>query len=399
MSESVELVAGTGPTQLPRQAPMAPFSQQALAFLDALSASLLGEPACRAHPGLVALGFWIRPAGLAALRLHASQGSAARGRQAAGVVLHMAPGNVDNLFAYAWIISLLCGNADIIRLSSRPSEEREQLLEVIRGLFEDPTHHAIRARSAIVRYGHDDAVTIELSRLADRRVIWGSDATVAHLRALPAPPLCQDIVFPDRQSAVLLSAAAVVATSNVEPLVDSLYRDAYTYNQRACASPRLLVWLADGAVETARARLWPALAAHISRRNPPLSAADLMDKLVAVQSMALDADIVVETGNDRRLHCIRLEAPADDLLAAHCGGGLFFEGVAETTAAIASWLPPRTQTLTHWGFDSAAVEELSTALKADMPDRLVPIGRALDFGPVWDGMDLFEHLSRRIRVT
>lgn len=399
MSETLELLAGTAPQHLRQAPPLAPFSVPVLGFLAALSADLLGDPAWRAHPGLVALGFWLRPAGLARLRGHAALADPGSRRHAAGVVLHLAPGNVDNLFAYPWVISLLCGNADVIRLSSRPSAERTALLGVIGRLLGDPAHAAIRARCAIVRYGHDDSVTGELSALADRRVIWGSDTTIAHLRALPAPPLCQDVLFPDRQSAALLSAAAVGAATDLDPMVEALYRDAYTFDQRACASPRLLVWLADGDVQPARTRFWSAFAACIAQRGPAFSEADLIDKLVAVHSVALDRDLVVEPASDQRLHRVRLVQPDATVLAAHCGAGLFFEGIADDADAVAQWLPRRTQTLTHWGLDSAAMDALCAALADDMPDRLVPLGRALDFDPLWDGMDLFERLSRRVRVT
>ncbi len=398
MSDAIELIAGTAPQSLRQAPPLAPFSEPVLGFLAALSAALLGEPAWRAHPGLVALGFWLRPAGLARLRAHADGSGGDGRRRAAGVVLHLAPGNVDNLFAYPWVISLLCGNADVIRLSSRPSDERTALLELIRRLLADDAHATIRARCAIVRYGHDDAVTGELSALADRRVIWGSDATIAHLRALPAPPACQDILFPDRQSAALLSAAALDGAADLDNPVEALYRDAYTFDQRACASPRLLLWLADGDVQAARARFWPAFADCVSRRQPLLGEADLVDKLAAVQSVALEQEVVVEAGHDRRLMRVLLSRPDHAALAGHGGAGLFFEGIASDTRAIGSWLPPRTQTLTHWGFDGAGLDALCAALGEDLPDRLVPLGRALDFDPLWDGMDLFERLSRQVRV-
>jgi hypothetical protein len=160
-----------------------------------------------------------------------------------------------------------------------------------------------------------------------------------------------------------------------------------------------LVWLADGEVQVARGRLWPALEAHIARRAPALTDADLVDKLAAIQSVALEREVRVEPGADRRLQRVLLPHPDPALLAGHGGAGLFFEGVAEDASAVAGWLPPRTQTLTHWGLDSAGLDALCTALTRDMPDRMVPLGRALDFDPLWDGMDLFERLSRRVRVT
>jgi hypothetical protein len=394
--ESLHILAGSAPERLRNQPPLPPFSEQALVFLKSLSAELLGQ----SDPGLVALGFWLRPAALQQLRKTFAAAPAGYQRTAAGVALHLTPGNVDNLFAYAWVISLLCGNADIIRLSSKPSAERDRLVALIRRLFDAPANAVIAARTAIVSYGHDDAVTTWLSALADRRVIWGGDDTVAHLRALPAPPPCQDIVFPDRQSAALLSAQAVAASDDLDSLIETFYRDAYGFNQMACSSPRLLVWLGeDDDIAAARTRFWPALAENIARRNPPLSEAELMDKLVAIQSMALTADLTVLPTSDQRLHVARLSTPDTTVMAEHCGGGLFFEAVAADANDVARWLPSRTQTLSHWGLPPERLAELHECLAGSLPDRLVPIGQALNFDPVWDGMDLFERLSRTARIV
>lgn len=397
MSEALRIVAGNSPEAASAQPALPQFSDTACCFLKDLSAELLDKPEYRAHPGLVALGFWLRPAALDVMRKTFSAAHAGYWRQAAGTVLHLTPGNVDNLFAYVWVISLLCGNADIIRLSSKPSSERDALLALIRHLFDEPTHAAIAERSAIVSYGHDDTITVTLSALADRRVIWGGDATVAHLRVLPAPALCQDILFPDRQSAALLSAHAVAVSDDLAPLLEGFYRDAYGFNQMACSSPRLLLWLGDEAdVTEAQSRFWSALGEHVARKNPPLSEAELMDKLVAIQSMALSSDLTILPTDDQRLHVARLGAPDTAAMAQHCGGGLFFETQAWDMADVARWLPPRTQTLTHWGLDDD-LGTLNQALAAGLPDRMVPVGQALNFEPVWDGANLFERLSRTVR--
>ena len=52
-----------------------------------------------------------------------------------GIVFHLAPSNVDSIFIYSWFISLLCGNSNIIRISSKKSEQVDIILSIINSLF------------------------------------------------------------------------------------------------------------------------------------------------------------------------------------------------------------------------------------------------------------------------
>ncbi|MFC6804089.1 acyl-CoA reductase [Deinococcus caeni] len=36
-----------------------------------------------------------------------------------GLVFHVPPANVDTIFIYSWLMSVLAGNRNVIRLSSR----------------------------------------------------------------------------------------------------------------------------------------------------------------------------------------------------------------------------------------------------------------------------------------
>ena len=398
MTDALQIVAGSRPDAIRACTPLAPFSEQATGFLLALSGELLGNPVYRAHPGLVALGFWLRDGSIR--KMADTFGSAPSGYllRPAGLAFHLTPSNVDNLFIYSWAISLLCGNNNIIRLSSKESAERDVLLALIGKLLEMPEHQDICDRTAILSYGHDDQTTISLSALADRRIIWGGDNTVAHLRALPVPPLCQDIVFPDRHSCALLSAAAVLQADDLDALLEDFYRDTYGFNQMACSSPRLLIWLHDGDLAAARSRFWPALALYVDRQCPPLSPAELMDKQVAMQSIAMQTDLKIRTMPDQLLQVIELERPDAGIEAEHCGGGLFLEGVADELPDVAAWLQRKHQTLTHWGITLEAVDSLTGGILPTLPDRIVPVGQALNFDPVWDGMNLFERLSRLVQV-
>ena len=48
-----------------------------------------------------------------------------------GKTFHIAPSNVDTIFVYSWLISMLMGNINVIRISSRISEQIDCLIGLI----------------------------------------------------------------------------------------------------------------------------------------------------------------------------------------------------------------------------------------------------------------------------
>lgn len=90
-----------------------------------------------------------------------------------GVALHFAPGNVDTIFLYSALLAVLMGNRNFARISSRQSPQIELLIRVLKQILTDPEHTLMRSRLLIIRYGHNEHITRELSAHCDLRVIWG----------------------------------------------------------------------------------------------------------------------------------------------------------------------------------------------------------------------------------
>ena len=375
------------------------FGALQLDFAAALSRRLTTSAAARAHPELVALGFWLRPAHLRRMvESTATTWSATSSlRVPRGLTLHIAPGNVDTIFVYSWLVSLLCGNRSIVRLSSRHGPQALLLQSLLAELLADPAWADIAARVAFVRYGHDDAVTARLSALCDLRVVWGGDATVRAVRALPLPPHATELSLADKFSLTVLRAAHAAALDDpaLAALARGLANDAYTFAQRACSSPRLVLWqggVADTAL--ARDRLWPLVEAAAPAAEAAALASLCVDKRVAADLLAMDADVRIEAPRPA-LQRIWLDTPAVHA-ELHCGGGLFHEARIDQLADLRPLLSRRIQTVSHAGFRRD--EWLAFVQGAPLRgiDRIVPVGRALDFAPVWDGHDLWHAFTRQV---
>lgn len=252
------------PDQLARLAslpPLSPFSAEARAFVADFARRVFALPVLREHPELATLAHWFRPAAQEQLsrRLLAP---ATEHLLARGLVFHLAPANVDVLFAYAWLMSVLAGNRNVARLSQKHSPQREALVSILHAMRDEGLHADVLQRSVLLTYPHDDAVTTLISRSCHARIIWGGDATVAKIRSLPLAPLAVELAFPDRFGVAAIDAAHVLQSSDadLQQLAHRFINDVLWFGQQACSSPRTLYWVgAQDVVQAARARFWPAV--------------------------------------------------------------------------------------------------------------------------------------------
>jgi hypothetical protein len=232
------------PEQLSAIPPLPPFAEESLAFVDALSRNLLRSEA-RTFPELVALAYWMRRANLERLRAELHQRIGDTLHVPRGTVLHIAPSNVDSIFVYSWFLSLLTGNRNIVRLSSKPSAQADQLVRAITEILADPTHAAIASRNLLVKYEANDATTERFSAACDVRVIWGGDNTVGQIRRLALPPTATEVAFSNKYSLALLHAARWLEADETakNALARAFYNDSYWFDQMACSSPRSVLWV------------------------------------------------------------------------------------------------------------------------------------------------------------
>jgi hypothetical protein len=378
-----------------------PFDEAAMGLCAALSGRLLR---LRAHREAVALGFWMRPAAVAEMRAE-FEASIPRSQLAVprGLAFHITPANVDTLFVYSWMLSLLMGNANIIRLSSRSSEVRMLLLEAIAAVLEDRTMAELAVRNRFVLTSHDETPLRVFSAASDVRVIWGGDATVEHVRRFDIPVRGRDVVFPDRHSLAILDAASVAALdeAGLKTLADRFFDDAFWFDQGACSSPRLLMWRAtDDAAETDHAvrRFRDAVLAATRRRHYTVETGMALKKMAFATDVAARVDGVHVESVANEATWVRLGGVAD-YDRENCGGGLFFEVVSHDLAADLSGLvAPRDQTVTTYGIDGEELRALAVRINGRGVDRFVPFGRALAFDSTWDGADLLHELSRRVVI-
>jgi hypothetical protein len=302
---------------------------------------------------------------------------------------------------YSWFLSLLTGNRNIVRLSSKPSAQADQLVRAITEILADPTHAAIASRNLLVKYEANDATTERFSAACDVRVIWGGDNTVGQIRRLALPPTATEVAFSNKYSLALLHAARWLEADETakNALARAFYNDSYWFDQMACSSPRSVLWVGSKEQGQAAAQdFWPRIEAILSAQHERFGDVDYINKLITQDVMAMEFEANTTRGTSNDLVRIWLDTPALHE-QHHCGAGLFFESALPNIDALRPLLNRTVQTVSYAGFTKEELRSFVAAAPIAGIDRIVPFGHALDFGPVWDGFDLFRVFMREISVT
>lgn len=378
----------TGMAALP---PRPPFDGEVLEFLNAVSKVLLNSRT--AYPDVVTYAFWIRKASAQKLkeRFDREDGNLRLGR---GTAFHIAPSNVAVNYAYSLAAGLLTGNANIVRLPTKSFPQAEEIHKAINLTLKD--YPALRPYICLIRYERDREINSLLSRLADTRIIWGGDATIAELRKSPLKPRAGEITFADRCSLAVIDSGWYLEKADRRRTARDFYNDTYLTDQNACTSPRLIVWLGDRR-EEAKEAFWEALHTQV-KENYELQPVQGVDKLVRGCRLAAEREGVrVQPVRDNRI--VRVTVPALDrgLLEETGNSGYFLEYDCGDILELKELCDdPRCQTAAYLG----EKEMLMPLLRAGIHgiDRVVPVGKTMDFDLLWDGYNLYERLTRVIPV-
>ncbi len=380
-----------------------PFDSRSMNFVKRFSQKLLTSQGIQAHPELAALGHWFRGSKLRVLSEKYSPDLAEALMFGRGLAFHLAPSNVDSVFMYSWLLSLLAGNVNVVRLSQKTSISQSFLIEVLAQTLAEEVGESIRGRILLITYPHDDEITRMISEASQLRIVWGGDSTVRKIRAIPLRPTATEICFPDRFSVCAIEANALlkIDESQLAQLVGSFYNDAFWFSQQACSSPRLVAWIGEyKTIKSAQARFWPALTKELSRRKPENSEAMNMARVTASFEFASNSLArPYENGGSAPSYPMRLmlEKPLNETAKIiHCGNGLFLELHLPSLVDLASQLTDKEQTLSVFGFTQQELLIFSQKLPARALDRITRIGDALEFELIWDGQDLITAFSRKL---
>ncbi|CAM3645101.1 acyl-CoA reductase [Marinicrinis lubricantis] len=388
--------------EIAESTPLSPFHHRSMEFISEVSRRILLDRTFRGFPEMMAMAHWMRKSHLKQLQ-HAFEAKAGkRIIVPRGSAFHLAPSNVDTIFLYSWFLSLLIGNVNMIRLSTRRTEQIQMLIKVLNDTLSNPAFAEIKKRTLIVSYDHDDTVTQLFSSLCDVRLIWGGDDTIRKIRSIPLPPNATELCFTGKFSICALNAASIVKADGEElkRITKLFYNDAFWFDQLACSSPRLILWIGSNEeIEQAKSIFWTSLTEWLEQRTLLWGPEVGVTRMVTGYSYAMDGKgDQLSTSGTSLPYRVHIASLSEEIRDEHCGGGLFLETERTSLESILPELTRKDQTLTVYGFDRSDLLSFAGKLGGYGIDRIVDIGQALEFQPIWDGYDLMMYLTREINV-
>ena len=373
------------------------FDDIALEFFAELSKLILSDPEMKEYPELVSFGFFCRKASLNKIVQNYSDDNSFRfGR---GIVFHVTPSNVPMNFAYSLFSGLLTGNINIVRVPSKNFVEIDLLIAKINALLEREKFYKLSKRVLIIRYNSDSSWTSLFSKQCDVRVLWGGDKTIDSIRINQLKSSATDITFYDRISACVIDCNSVLELKSLKRLVSDFFIDTLFFDQNACTSPKQIFWLGDDiTIEQARPIFWKEYKNELLRRDYKFPDNSTVGKVTTVmEKLANGESLLPLTFNSHMDPLIKVsftksfDINENDFVKA----GLFFETNVNSLSQISEFLTKRHQTLSYFGLDKAELLDFITSIRPNV-DRIVPVGRTMDFSLTWDGYNLISSLSRSV---
>ncbi len=380
---------------MPSVPALAPFDGCILSFLNTVAKTILADREAKGYPDVVTFAFWIRGASTKKLqeRFCRADGPVRLGR---GVAFHIAPSNVPVNYAYSLTAGLLTGNANIVRVPSKDFPQVGIIDRTLAGVLSMPEYADMRRRVCLVRYGRNRAVNDALSAIADTRIIWGGDATIAEVRKSPLPPRAGEVTFADRFSLAVIDAGSYLAREDKDRVAEDFYNDTYLTDQNACTSPRMVIWTGTRR-EEAKAEFWGRLH-ELVREKYAFQPIQGVNKLTSACLAAVSQEGVrVEPHGDNLMVRVRLPALTGTIMDLKDNSGYFFEYDCDDILELSPLCDDdRCQTVSYLGDPDMFRPLLAAGVRG--VDRIVPMGKTMDFDLIWDGYDLVSRLTRIVNV-
>ena len=370
-----------------------PFADDILEFLNDVSKEIMTNRNARAFSDVITFGFWIRKASLQALkeRFVAKNQEMVLGK---GLIFHIAPSNVPVNFAYTLIAGLVSGNKNIVRVPTKPFPQVDIIVESINKVLK--ARAQFKPYIMLVRYERSQEINDIFSAVADERVVWGGDRTIEELRKSPLPPRSGEITFADRYSMAVIDAESYLQIYDKEKTIEDFYNDTYFSDQNACTSPRIIIWLGNNKKE-AKEDFWSRVENYV-RNKYTYQAIQGVNKLTSSYILAANKEgIKVLPHSDN--YVVRISVPKidDDLIEYRDNCGYFLEYDSNNILDIKNICnDKRCQTIAYIGNPDMFIPLINSGVKGI--DRIVKMGKTMDFDLIWDGYNLISHFTRNIFI-
>ena len=314
-----------------------------------------------------------------------------------GKAFIICPSNVELILFYNLFISLLCGNHTILKISKYSGETSEIVLTAISEVINKHAEFLkIKELITIVQYNNETEITSQISTACNVRLIWGGDETINIVRKSTLNPLAQDYSFADRFSISLIDADLFLSLEKGEQIkiVKQFYLDISQFSQQGCSSPRMIFWLNGNERNLANTKFCKLLDNLMSQVSFDI---DQTERFVSSSLIASSQKVQKISQSDYVNNFQLFDAKdLEHIRKYHSGNNLIYHVNCNSIEDMISLIDAKDQTLSVFVEDFNTFA-LSVRSKTHYVDRIVKLGQALDFDYLWDGLNLFNCLSKQVR--
>ncbi len=368
------------------------FDKSVILLLNEISNEIFKKSECKKYPDLISFGFWCRSNNINKI---INNYSFFKNRMGRGTVLHIAPSNVPTNFAYSMVFGLLSGNNNIVRLPSKNFFQVKILCNILKKLSKKKNYKKCFKRLLLIKYKNSDLISSELSKDVEARIIWGGDDTVNKFKSYKTKPRCIDLSFANRYSISLIDSNKLskLNSKDLAILAKKFYNDTYTMDQFGCSSPNSIFWLGKNSI--AKKKFWFELSKVVNNvYDLDLSGAN--QKISNLMNYTLGNNKKLKA-NMQNFNLIKLKGKGSNFdNFENVNYGTFLEINLKNINHLKKYASERLQTITYYGTNFKSVKNFIIKNKIKGIDRIIPIGRAFDINPEWDGIDIISTLSRTI---
>ena len=370
-----------------------PFDDEIVEFLNDVSRELMKNGESKAYSDVVTFGFWIRKGSVLKLKERFNENDGIH--LGKGVVFHIAPSNVPVNFAYSLVSGLLCGNSNVVRGPSKEFPQVKIIMETFNKVLE--SHEAMKPYVLCVRYDGDKEINDLFSSVADMRVVWGGDQTIAELRKSPLLPRSGEITFADRYSLAVIDSDSYIVIEDKNRIADDFYNDTFFSDQNACTSPRVIVWTGRR-IDEAKEAFWNTEHTLVKSKYTfqPIQG---VNKLTQSYMIAVaEPGVIIEEHSDNLIVRVKVPKITDYLMDYRDNSGYFYEYDCKDVLDLIPLVnDKRCQTIAYIGDKGTLLPLIKSGVKGI--DRVVPMGKTMDFDLIWDGYNLPTMLTRTIVMS
>jgi len=345
---------------------------------------------------LKSLAFWCRKKNLLLLKKNYTSDVT---RLAVGLVFHISPSNIPTNFAYSLIFGILTGNNNIVKVPSQNFLQIDLICSALKKTLNKKKYSQIKKMIKVVRYNKNSSFTEKISNICNARLIWGGNKTINELKKFQTIERNRDLTFPDRYSFAIINTNKLnkLNLSEIKLLVNNFYNDTYLVDQNACSSPHLIIWYGKN-YKTIRIKFWNNLN-DLVKKKYDLSESSAVDKYTKFCSAIINIkNIKMVDKYENSIHTIFLDKINKNNHLNRGKWGLFYEYNLLNIDKLEEYINNKYQTLTYFGFEKNFFEKFLLNNQIKGIDRVVPIGRSLDMGLIWDGYEINKFLTRTVEL-